>query len=247
MPMTAVEETVTDGADNGTVGEVVESSTEAQLSADKPEAATQAEKAEKTPVEKKRTAPKKQVRPSVVQSDKCEMGTPLKNGAMQWQRVVAKEEVVPTVEDEQQELLQEQPVVVVADPIVPDESPAAEDTYEQVAVEPDEQDTEAVESAPHLEEETQPAQDRIDDEQEVLQIEDYEMAARFAFRGRISRGVKVGKISREACRLAQLMHPDQSLSTILENALLTRIYLENRDAFDAMAVVIEKKGGHIKC
>lgn len=87
----------------------------------------------------------------------------------------------------------------------------------------------------------------IEDEPIPLTIADYELAASFSMCGRVSRGMKMGKISRDVCRLAQLMHPDQSLSTILENALLTRIYLENRDAFDALVVMLEKKGGHIKC
>ena len=62
-----------------------------------------------------------------------------------------------------------------------------------------------------------------------------------------ARKLVMGKISRDVCRLAQLLHPDQSMSTIIENALMTRIFLENPEAFDAMAEVIEEKGGRIKC
>lgn len=77
--------------------------------------------------------------------------------------------------------------------------------------------------------------------------EDYAMAARFRLSGHASRRLVLGKISRDLCYLAQVMHPDQKLSKILENALLTRLYLENRDAFDALVMRIEEKGGHIKC
>ena len=84
------------------------------------------------------------------------------------------------------------------------------------------------------------AEEGISDEQEPLTIDDYMMSARFSLCGRISRGVKVASVSRDVCRLAQLMHPNESLSSILEGALLTRIYLENRDAFDALAEMLEK-------
>jgi hypothetical protein len=78
-------------------------------------------------------------------------------------------------------------------------------------------------------------------------LHDFELAARFSLRGRNSRKLVVGKVSRDVCRLAQLLHPDEKLSTIIENALMTRIFLENPEAFDAMAAVIEENGGRIKC
>ncbi|MBO5898279.1 MAG: hypothetical protein J6R04_04630, partial [Clostridia bacterium] len=80
-----------------------------------------------------------------------------------------------------------------------------------------------------------------------MTVADYKLAARFSLCGNISRKMKTVKVSSDVGRLAQLMHPGESLSTIVENALLSRIYVENRDAFDALAEMIEKKGGHIKC
>ena len=95
--------------------------------------------------------------------------------------------------------------------------------------------------------ESEQTEEQLADEVVALGLEDYELAARFSLCGRVGRKTKLIKISSDVGRLAQLMHPDESLSAIVENALLTRIYLENRDAFDAMAEMIEKKGGHIKC
>ncbi len=85
------------------------------------------------------------------------------------------------------------------------------------------------------------------EEDEFPTLQDYEQAARFSLRGQVSRKLALTRISRDVCRLAQLMHPEQSLSTIIENALMTRIFIENPEAFDAMASVIEEKGGRIKC
>lgn len=87
----------------------------------------------------------------------------------------------------------------------------------------------------------------IEDVEEFPTLEDFKMSVRFSIRGKNSRKLVVGKVSRDVLRLAQLMHPDEKLSTIVENALLTRIFLENPEAFDAMAVVIEENGGRIKC
>lgn len=92
-----------------------------------------------------------------------------------------------------------------------------------------------------------PANDVIEDEVPFPTLHDFELATHFSLRGRNSRKLVMGKVSRDVCRLAQLLHPDQSMSTIIENALLTRIFLENPEAFDAMAEVIEEKGGRIKC
>ena len=95
--------------------------------------------------------------------------------------------------------------------------------------------------------ESVPADDVIEDEVPFPTLHDFELATHFSLRGRNSRKLIMGKVSRDVCRLAQLLHPDQSMSTIIENALMTRIFLENPEAFDAMAEVIEEKGGRIKC
>ena len=87
----------------------------------------------------------------------------------------------------------------------------------------------------------------IEDEEPFPTMEDFELASRFSLRGNVSRRIVLGTVSRDVCRLAQLLHPEQKLSTIIENALMTRIFLENPEAFDAMASVIEEKGGRIKC
>jgi hypothetical protein len=92
-----------------------------------------------------------------------------------------------------------------------------------------------------------PASEVIEDEEPFPTLHDFELAVRFSLRGRNSRKLVMGKVSRDVCRLAQLLHPDEKLSTIIENALLTRIFLENPEAFDAMAAVIEENGGRIKC
>lgn len=92
-----------------------------------------------------------------------------------------------------------------------------------------------------------PPSDVIVDEEPFPTLEDFELASRFSLRGSVSRRIVLGKVSRDVCRLAQLLHPEQKLSTIIENALMTRIFLENPEAFDAMAAVIEEKGGRIKC
>lgn len=83
--------------------------------------------------------------------------------------------------------------------------------------------------------------------EEEFDARDFAMASRFTFSGDVSRRLVLGKISSDLCYLAKVLHPNQSLSKILENALLTRIFLENRDAFDALDIRIEERGGHIKC
>lgn len=96
-------------------------------------------------------------------------------------------------------------------------------------------------------EEVTAATEIIQDEKEFPTLQDFELAARFSLRGKNARKLVLGKVSRDVLRLAQLMHPDEKMSTIIENALLTRIFLENPEAFDAMASVIEENGGRIKC
>ena len=199
---------------------------------------------EKPAAEKKQEAPKKTPTPSVIEEDVRR--SPLMNGDMRWQRVVLPGESEPAASP-----------TPAAEPVAP--TPKAATFFKPIVEEP-EQVEEIYEETPEAvfaqeafaeevcEEQTEPTtQDYIDDEEEALTLEDYALSVRFALRGRITRGTKLTKISRDVCRLAQLMHPGQSLSTIVENALLTRIYLENRDAFDAMAEMLEKKGGHIKC
>ena len=174
----------------------------------------------------------------------------------------ADDYVVPAVADEMPEA---QPEVTV--------EPAPAVTYEeQPAVEDAEPIAEPPVAAPVLQapvddvltEEPDPvaytAEDVLSDEDadeqrdaratvadDEMTVADYKLAARFSLCGNISRKMKTVKVSSDVGRLAQLMHPGESLSTIVENALLSRIYVENRDAFDALAEMIEKKGGHIKC
>ena len=175
---------------------------------------------------------------------------PTAGGEVRWSRMtpVTVQEPEPVVEPEQAQpeelLIEDEPQVV-----------SVTDTYEEIVQEPVEDEPEAVEDIETLDEEligdeesdTFDAENGISDEAEPLTIDDYMMSARFSLHGRISRGMKISTISRDVCRLAQLMHPEKSLSEILEDALLTRIYLENPDAFDALAEMLEKKGGHIKC
>lgn len=143
-------------------------------------------------------------------------------------------------------------------PKTPQPAPAVPepDAYEQPETIEDEDDILVDEEAAYTDEkdvttdatmEHSVPEDAIMDEEAPFTLEDYEMAAKFSLCGRVSRGIKMGKVSKDLCRLAQLMHPEQSLSAIMEDALLTRVYLENREAFDALAVMLEKKGGHIKC
>jgi hypothetical protein len=94
---------------------------------------------------------------------------------------------------------------------------------------------------------TPAASEVIEDEEVFPTLQDFELAARFSLRGKNSRKLVIGKVSRDVLRLAQLLHPEEKMSTIIENALMTRIFLENPEAFDAMAAVIEENGGRIKC
>lgn len=175
---------------------------------------------------------------------------PTAGGEVRWSRMtpVTVQEPEPVVEPEQTQI--EELVIEDEAQVLP-----TTDTYEQIVQESVEDEPEAVEDVKTLDDElvadvdndTFDAENGISDETEPLTIDDYMMSARFSLCGRVSRGMKVSKINRDVCRLAQLMHPEKSLSEILEDALLTRIYLENPDAFDALAEMLEKKGGHIKC
>ena len=182
-------------------------------------------------------------------------------GALQWQMVSSrkKTEVAQPVVEVKEEPVIAAPVYTPAPAVVEpeisydeeSEGATADDVFEDDILKGDQETV--TEPAIELEDEIYEDDDMpepessISDEEEPLVIEDYEMAARFGLCGRVSRGMKIGKLSRDLCRLAQLMHPNESLSSIIEGALLTRIYLENRDAFDAMVEMLAKKGGHIKC
>ena len=145
---------------------------------------------------------------------------------------------------------------IVATKVVTVEPEPADDWLDDVvidepeAIEPNTVDDEALalEEQTDMEEDLAPtATEVIEDEQSFPTLQDFELAARFSLRGRNSRKLVLSKVSRDVLRLAQLMHPDEKMSTIIENALLTRIFLENPEAFDAMAAVIEENGGRIKC
>ena len=140
-----------------------------------------------------------------------------------------------------------EPPVVQPDP--------TDDWLDEVEISESEQfEEEAFEDGLLLDEQSETAQDAtpapsevIEDEEVFPTLQDFELAARFTLRGRCSRKLVMGKISRDVLRLAQLLHPDEKLSAVIESALLTRIFLENPEAFDAMAAVIEENGGRIKC
>ena len=251
VELPAVEETVEETVSCETVSEAVEQTEESvaeQPAAKQPvkKRVTKSKPRATTETGKKQEAPKKTPTPSVIEEDVRR--SPLMNGDMRWQRVVLPSQSEPVKTPDPTDVFAA-PVAKTGSffrPVVeeePVEEVLEEQTPEPVFAQPEQ---EAVADA--YEEQAQPeTQDYIDDEAEALTLEDYEMSVRFGLCGRISRATKLTSISRDVCRLAQLMHPGQSLSTILENALLTRIYLENRDAFDAMAEMLEKKGGHIKC
>ena len=138
--------------------------------------------------------------------------------------------------------------------------PDLSDDWLEAVVLDDEEQTDEIEDAPKIvaqaptsfvptvkREDVPTATEVIEDEEPFPTMEDFELASRFSLRGNVSRRIVLGTVSRDVCRLAQLLHPEQKLSTIIENALMTRIFLENPEAFDAMAAVIEEKGGRIKC
>ena len=138
-----------------------------------------------------------------------------------------------------EEIVAEEPEIVLEEVA----EPAQEENIEELV-----QMQEEAEPAPEVAPAPAPAADMvIEDEEEFPTLDDFKAAVRFSIRGQNSRKLIVGKVSRDVLRLAQLMHPDEKISTIVENALLTRIFLENPEAFDAMAVVIEENGGRIKC
>ncbi|MBQ7319163.1 MAG: hypothetical protein IJW97_03155 [Clostridia bacterium] len=76
---------------------------------------------------------------------------------------------------------------------------------------------------------------------------DTKIAVRFRLAGDIKRRTVLVRLSTDALYLAQALYPEQKIGTVLENALLTRCFLQDRDAFDAMAREILKNGGKIKC
>jgi hypothetical protein len=77
---------------------------------------------------------------------------------------------------------------------------------------------------------------------------DVSIAVKFRVTGdRVDRRMVLTRVSKDVCKLAQSLYPEQSLGSIIEGALLTRAFLQDRDAFDEMAREIIKKGGKIKC
>jgi hypothetical protein len=92
-----------------------------------------------------------------------------------------------------------------------------------------------------------PAEDRIRHGEHVAD-NDVAVAVKFRVAGeRVERRMVLARVSKDVCKLAQALYPEQSLSSIIEGALLTRAFLQDRDAFDAAAREIIKKGGKIKC
>lgn len=77
---------------------------------------------------------------------------------------------------------------------------------------------------------------------------DVSVAVKFRVSGdRVDRRLVVTRVSKDLCKLAQSLYPGQSLGSIIEGALLTRAFLQDRDAFDKVAREIIQKGGKIKC
>ena len=77
---------------------------------------------------------------------------------------------------------------------------------------------------------------------------DVAVAVKFRVSGdHVDRRLVITRVSKDLCRLAESLYPGQSLGSIIEGALLTRAFLQDRDAFDKAAREIIKKGGKIKC
>ena len=92
-----------------------------------------------------------------------------------------------------------------------------------------------------------PADDRVRHGENIAD-NDVSVAVKFRVVGEhVDRRMVLTKVSRDVCKLAQALYPEQSLGSIIEGALLTRAFLQDRDAFDEMAREIIKKGGKIKC
>ncbi len=92
-----------------------------------------------------------------------------------------------------------------------------------------------------------PAEDRIRHGEHIAD-NDVSVAVKFRVAGdRVERRMVLARVSKDVCKLAQALYPEQSLGSIIEGALLTRAFLQDRDAFDAAAREIIKKGGKIKC
>ncbi len=91
------------------------------------------------------------------------------------------------------------------------------------------------------------AEDRVRHGENIAD-NDVSVAVRFRVAGdRIDRKMVLARVSKDVCKLAQALYPEQSLGSIIEGALLTRAFLQDRDAFDEAAREIIKKGGKIKC
>lgn len=160
-------------------------------------------------------------------------------------------EVIPEVKEEKAAPAQAAPVQSAPQavpaapeaPVVPaaEESPASAPAAERVApVRPNRPAPKR--PAPH-----NAAEDKV---RRGEQVEDNDIAVAVKFRvtgDRIDRRMVLTRVSRDVCKLAQSLYPEQSLGSIIEGALLTRAFLQDRAAFDAMAREIIEKGGKIKC
>ncbi len=91
------------------------------------------------------------------------------------------------------------------------------------------------------------AEDRVRHGEHVAD-NDVALAVKFRVAGdHVERRMVLARVSKDVCKLAQALYPGQSLGSIIEGALLTRAFLQDRDAFDEAAREIIKKGGKIKC
>lgn len=142
---------------------------------------------------------------------------------------------------------------------VPQPAPAAQTVQESVATQPAPQSTEPVAVSaqepiptpvqPVAPMPSAPAAPQIAPAPVVTNVNDGDtkVAVRFRLTGNIKRRAVLVRVNNNVLQLAQALYPEQSTGTVIENALLTRCFLQDRDAFDEMAREILKKGGKIKC
>jgi len=167
----------------------------------------------------------------------------------------------PAEEPKAQPVVPVEPVVQAKpQPVAPAEQPAAETV--QPASQPIEPPVEAPISAPAPDRVApvrpgrpapvrpvlhHAADDRVRHGEHVAD-NDVSLAVKFRVAGdRVERRMVITRLSKDVCKLAQALYPGQSLGSIIESALLTRAFLQDRDAFDEAAREIIKKGGKIKC
>ena len=167
-----------------------------------------------------------------------------------------EQEVAPTVSEQEvapaQECADEQATAEEAQP--EQEEPAAAESAEQNEMpEPEPVHPAPVRPAPVRPAPVRPTPVRPGAEtaQPAAQADvndgDAKIAVRFRLSGDIKRRAVFVRVSTDALYLAQALYPEQKIGTVLESALLTRCFLQDRDAFDAMAREILKNGGKIKC